>query len=167
MNATRLLFATILLSACARERPVRVENRNLGIVAAFPGQPRLHKYVEPTPFGEIEWFSTTYETPGRLDRSFFVEVGNLPRGSEGGTTVPEILGSLRGFLTRKLGPLETSELPASDGPGFHYRVRLPNGGVTEGIAVLRRGRIHRAQATVAKAGDAQAATFLASFSVLP
>ena len=80
---------------CVREAPVRVEDRNLGIVVVFPGKPRLHKFSEPTPFGQMEWFSTTYEPPGRFDRSFFVNVGNLPPGDQGGSTEPEVLDTYR------------------------------------------------------------------------
>jgi len=163
---TRLIPLALLLAlACFRETPVRLEDPKLGIAVVFPGQPRLHKFSEPTPFGEMEWFSTTYETPGRLDRSFVVDVGNLPPGDRGGDTEAAVLATLRRFLERRMGPVEVVELPSR--VGFRYKARLPNGGYAEGIAIVRRGRIHRAQATVAKPEDAALKTFLESFEVLP
>ena len=158
-------LALLMALGCYREVPVRFEDRRLGIVVVFPGQPRLHKFSEPTPFGEMEWFSTTYETPGRLDRSFFVDVGNLPPGEQGGTAATVVLATLRRFLERRMGKIAVEELPAL--PGFRYKATLPNGAYAEGIAILRRGRIHRAQATVAKPEDPALKAFLESFEVLP
>lgn len=157
----------LVMPGCIRETPVRVENRNLGIVALFPGEPRLHKYSGPTPFGEMEWFSTTYETPGRLDRSFFIDVGNLPPGDQGGSTASEVLATLRQFLTKRMGKIDVMDLAAPRGPGFRYKAQLPNGEYAEGIAIVRRGRIHRAQATVSKPEDPALRAFLDSFEVLP
>ena len=164
--APLLLTCVLVMPGCLRETPVRFEDRNLGIVAQFPGQPRLHKYSEPTPFGEMEWFSTTYETPGRLDRSFFIDIGNLPPGDQGGSTESAVLATLRQFLEKRMGKIEVMDLPAPRGPGFRYKARLPNGEYAEGIAIVRRGRIHRAQATVSKAEDPELKAFLASFEVL-
>jgi hypothetical protein len=113
----------------------------------------------------MEWFSTSFETPGRLDRSFFIDVGNLPPGDRGGSTEAEVLATLRRFLERRMGSLEVEVLPAR--AGFRYKARLPNGGYSEGIAILRRGRIHRAQATVAQPGDPELKAFLESFEVMP
>ena len=155
------------MQGCVREAPVRVEDRNLGIVVVFPGKPRLHKFSEPTPFGQMEWFSTTYEPPGRFDRSFFVNVGNLPPGDQGGSTEQEVLDTYRTFLARRLGPVETAPLPPDRGAGFRYKAHLPSGGYAEGVAVVRRGRLHQAQATVSRPEDAQLKAFLDSFAVLP
>ena len=164
----RLLPVCALLAAgCVRETPVRMEDRNLGIAAVFPGQARTHKFSEPTPFGEMEWFSTTYETPGRFDRSFFINVGNLPPGSKGGSTESEVLGTMRRFLAAKIGKFDETNLPGGKGPGFRYKATLPNGEYAEGIVIVRRGRIHQAQATVSKAGDPSLIAFLDSFEVLP
>jgi hypothetical protein len=163
-----LLPACILVTpGCFRETPVRVEDRNLGIIVQFPGQPRLHKFSEPTPFGAMEWFSTTYDSPGRLDRSFFINVGNLPPGSQGGSTETEVLATLRKFLTKRMGKLEVMDLAAARGPGFRYKTQLFNGEYVEGLAIVRRGRIHQAQATVSKADDPALRAFLDSFEVLP
>jgi hypothetical protein len=162
-----LPVCVLVIPGCIRDTPVRLEDRNLGIVALFPGQPRLHKYSEQTPFGEMEWFSNTYETPGRLDRSFFIDVGNLPPGDQGGSTEAEVLVTLRQFLTKRMGKIEVMELAAVRGPGFRYKAQLPNGGYAEGIAIVRRGRIHRAQATVAKPEDPELKAFLEGFEVLP
>jgi hypothetical protein len=162
-----VLVCILAMPGCIRETPYRLENRNLGIVALFPGEPRLHKYSEQTPFGEMEWFSTTYGTPGRLDRSFFIDVGNLPAGDRGGSTESAVLATFRQFLTKLMGKIDVMDLPAVRGPGFRYKIQLPNGGYAEGIAIVRRGRIHRAQATVSKPEDPALKTFLESFQVLP
>jgi hypothetical protein len=153
----------LLASGCVRETPTRLEDRSLGIAAVFPGQPRMHKFSEPTPFGEMEWFSTTYETPGRLDRSFFIDVGNLPDGDRGGATESAVLATLKGFLQRKMGTLDIADVPG----GFRYTATLPNGAYAEGIALVKRGRIHRCQGTVAKPDDPQLKAFLDSFTVQP
>ena len=152
---------------CTHGSPVRVEDRNLGIIALFPGQPRLHKFSAPTPFGEMEWFSTTYGTPGRLDRSFFVNVGNLPPGDQGGSTEAEVLATFRAFLERRLGKLDVAELSVERGPGFHYQARMPSGSYVAGIAIVKRGRIHQAQATADRPEDPELKAFLDSFVVLP
>jgi hypothetical protein len=144
-----------------------VEDKNLGILAQFPGQPRLHKFSEPTPFGVMEWFSTTYDSPGRLDRSFFINVGNLPPGDQGGSTDSEVLATLRKFLTKRMGKMEVMDLTAARGPGFRYKATLFNGEYVEGVAIVRRGRIHQAQATVSRADDPSLRAFLDGFSVLP
>lgn len=162
-----LLPVAALAMGCFRETPTRIEDRNLGIIAVFPGQPRLHKFSETTPFGEMEWFSTTYETPGRMDRSFFINVGNLPPGEQGGATETEVLSTFRRFMTQRLGKIEVNDLPAAQGPGFRYKALLPNRGYSEGIVLVRRGRIHHAQASVSKPDDPAVMAFLDSFEVLP
>jgi hypothetical protein len=144
-----------------------VENKNLGIVAVFPGEPRMHKFTEPSPYGDIDWFSTAYETPDRLDRSFFINVGNLPPGTRGGTTDSQVLATFRQFLTRKMGKIEATDLPATTGPGIRFTCQLLNGDYAEGLVIYRRGRIHWAQATVAKPEDAELKAFLDSFEVMP
>lgn len=156
----------LAIQGCTREVPLRVEDKSLGIAALFPGQPRLHKFSEATPFGDMEWFSTTYETPGRLDRSFFINVGNLPPGNQGGSTESEVLATLERFLVNSMGRIDVTPLPASRGPGFRYKAHLSNGAYAEGISIVKRGRIHRAQATVAKADDFALRTFIESFEVL-
>ena len=169
MKARALLVPTclVLAAGCFRESPVRVEDGNLGIIAVFPGQPRMHKYVEDTPFGQMEWFSTTYETPGRMDRSFYVDVGNLPPGDQGGKTESEVLATYRAWLTRRLGRPELADLPPDRGPGFRYKATLANGSYVEGIAIVKRGRLHHAEAGVAKADDPALRTFLDGFQVMP
>jgi hypothetical protein len=158
--------AFVLTTACFRDQPFRLENKNLGIIAVFPGEPRLHKFSEPTPFGDMEWFSTTYEPSGRLDRSFFINVGNLPPGDKGGATESQILSTMESFLTRKMGKIETKALPASRGAGFSYSASLPDGSYAEGVTILKRGRIHQAQATVARSDDRELRAFLDSFAVM-
>jgi hypothetical protein len=167
-TALVLLPAVVLLAAgCVQEKPIRVEDKNLGFVAVFPGETRMHKFSEETPFGEMEWFSTTSKAQSRLDRSFFVNVGNLPPGKEGGSTAPEIMATYRQFLTWRMGKLEVTELPPAKGAGFHFTSRLSNGEHVEGVVILQRGRLHLVQGTVSKSDDPQLKAFLESFEVLP
>jgi len=153
------LLLVVALVGC-REDPRRVENANLGIAATFPGEPRLHRHTEPGPFGDVEWFDLAMNPAGRLDETFSVAVGNLPPGDQGGTTPREILGTFQNWLTYRLGPLRRTDLPEAKGPGFRYQVRLVNGGVAEGVAVYRSGRLYHAQAIVGKAGDPRTEAFL-------
>jgi hypothetical protein len=158
---------TMLLLACKPEPPRRVDNPNLGVAATFPGEPRLNKALEPTPFGEIQWFDLTYAPPGRLDESFSISVGNLPKGKVGGSTPGEILTTMEGWLKYRLGGLTRIDLPPAQGPGFRYEAKHPAGRVIEGAVVLRRGRLHHAQATVRKANDGRLRAFIDGFEVAP
>ncbi len=156
--------ALLLLAACVRETPVHLEDRNLGIAATFPGQPRMNKYTEPTPYGEMEWFSTVYSPAPRLDRSYFIEVGNLPPGDRGGTTEAQVLTTYKAFLRRKMGQIETTDVAPDT---FRYTAHLPSGDYAEGLVVVRRGRLHRAQATAPRADDPRLRGFMESFRVMP
>jgi hypothetical protein len=163
----RLWLAMLLLLGLAgcREEPRRVENENLGFAATFPGPPKLHRHTEPGPFGDVEWFDVAMSPAGRLDETFSVAVGNLPPGEKGGTTPREILATFQRFLSYRFGALRVSELPAARGPGFRYQVKSPNGGSVEGVVVVRRGRLHHAQAIVRREGDPRTAAFLDDFDV--
>jgi hypothetical protein len=163
----RLWLAMLLLLGLAgcREEPRRVENENLGFAATFPGTPKLHRHTDSGPFGDVEWFDVAMSPAGRLDETFSVAVGNLPPGEKGGTTAREILGTFQRFLSYRFGALRVSDLPAGKGPGFRYQVKSPNGGSVEGIVVVRRGRLHHAQAIVRRAGDPRTAAFLDDFDV--
>lgn len=163
-RASISLVALLALMGC-REDPRRIENENLGIAATFPGPPKLHRHTDPGPFGDVEWFDLAMSPPGRLDETFSVAVGNLPPGPRGGTSPREILTTFQNFLTYRLGPLRRSELPAAKGPGFRYKVKGLNGGFIEGVVVLRRGRLHHAQAIVRREGDPRTAAFLDDFDV--
>ena len=154
----------LLAAGCARERPTRVENDNLGIVAVFPAEARLSKREEDTPFGRMQWFDTAYVPTGRLDESFHISVGNLPRGSKGGTTPTEILGTFQKWLNSQLGTVQKSPLRPDKGPGFRYS-RGYTARWTEGIVVLRQGRIYHAQASVKSSADLRVKTFLEGFEV--
>lgn len=154
----------LLAVGCARERPTRIENDNLGIVAVFPAEARLSKREEDTPFGRMEWFDTAYVPTGRLDESFHISVGNLPRGSKGGTTPAEILGTFHKWLDAQLGTVQKSALRPDRGPGFQYSRAYP-ARWTEGIVVLRQGRIYHAQASVKNSADLRVKTFLDEFTV--
>ncbi len=161
-----LLPCCLMAMGCLQDKPVRLENQNLGIVAIFPGEPRLHRFTQQTPFGDMEWFSNTYEPPGHLEQSYIVDVGNLPTGNRGGTTASEILATMRTFLASRLGELQVTSLPDGQGPGFHYQGKNPSS-FFEGIVVVRRGRIHRAQGTASRPDAPPMKAFLDSFRVMP
>jgi hypothetical protein len=155
------LSLLLLLALCGcKADPRRIENENLGFAATFPGPPKLHRHTEPGPFGEVEWFDVAMNPAGRLDEAFSVAVGNLPPGEKGGTTPREILQTFQNFLGYRFGTVKRTELPADKGPGFRYFAKGPNGGAIEGVVVVRRGRIHHAQAIVRRAGDPRTAAFL-------
>ena len=158
------LVVLLALTAC-REDPRRIENENLGIAATFPGPPKLHRHTEPGPFGEVEWFDLAMSPAGRLDETFSVAVGNLPPGDKGGSSPREILTTFQNFLGYRLGALQRTDLPAAKGPGFRYKVKGPNAGWIEGVVVVRRGRLHHAQAIVRRDGDPRTAAFLDDFEV--
>lgn len=158
------LVALLALTGC-RDDPRRVENQNLGIAATFPGPPKLHRHTDSGPFGEVEWFDLAMSPAGRLDETFSVSVGNLPPGDKGGTTPREILTTFQNFLSYRFGAVQRVELPREKGPGFRYKVKGPHTSLIEGIVVLRRGRLHHAQAIVRKEGDPRTAAFLDDFEV--
>jgi len=158
------LILLLILVGC-REEPRRIDNDNLGIVATFPGTPKLHRHTDPGPYGDVEWFDLAMSPAGRLDETFSVAVGNLPPGSKGGTTPREVLTTFQNFLGYRFGTVQRTELPADKGPGFRYKVKGPTGGIVEGVVVLRRGRLHHAQAIVRKDNDPRTAALLNDFEV--
>jgi len=158
------LVVLLALTGC-REEPRRIENENLGIAVTFPGQPKLHRHTDAGPYGDVEWFDLAMSPAGRLDETFSVAVGNLPPGNKGGTTPREILTTFQNFLGYRFGQVQRTELPADKGPGFRYKVKSPNTSLVEGIVVVRRGRLHHAQAIVRKEGDPRTAAFLDDFEV--
>ncbi|MBI4911889.1 MAG: hypothetical protein HY823_04050 [Acidobacteria bacterium] len=165
---TRVSLGILLLAAllaCAKEQPRRVQNDNLGIAATFPGEPKLYKHQEPTPFGSMEWFDTAYSPPGRMDESFHVQVGNLPEGTKGGATPAEVAETFAAWLRARLGSLDRRSLPGGGGAGFAYRAAGPGGTRIEGVLVVRRGRLHHAQGTVAPGGEARMRAFIDGFEV--
>ncbi|HJW71870.1 MAG TPA: hypothetical protein VJ486_03365 [Geothrix sp.] len=159
---SRIYLGLVLLLSLVgcREDPHRIQNDNLGIIATFPGEPKLYRHTEPGPFGEVEWFDLAMSPAGRLDETFSVAVGNLPAGNQGGTTPREILTTFQNFLGFRLGRIQRTELPAAKGPGFRYKGKGISGQVIEGIVVIRRGRLHHAQAIVRKEGDPRTSAFL-------
>lgn len=164
MKALPILLLLLLAASCAKDQPRRVQNDNLGISATFPGEARLSKREEETPYGPILWFDTAFVPTSRLDESFHIAVGNLPEGSRGGSTPEQILATFQAWQAAQLGPLQRSPVAPGKGPGFHYSRPLP-GRWTEGVVVVRRGRIHHAQATVRSSADLRVKTFLESFEV--
>lgn len=159
-----VLVVLLALTGC-RDEPRRVENENLGFAATFPGPPKLYRHTDPGPYGDVEWFDMAMSPSGRLDETFCVSVGNLPPGDKGGTTPSQVLTTFQNFLGYRFGPIRRTELPPGKGPGFRYKVKSPNGGMVEGIVVVRRGRLHHAQAIVRKDGDPRTAAFLDDFEV--
>jgi hypothetical protein len=160
-----LLLAMLLGLMGCKDEPRRVENENLGFAATFPGPPKLYRHTDPGPFGDVEWFDMSMSPSGRLDETFGVAVGNLPPGDKGGTTPSQILTTFQNYLGYRFGAIQRTELAASKGPGFRYKVKSPAGGVVEGIVVVRRGRLHHAQAIVRREGDPRTAAFLNDFEV--
>lgn len=154
----------LALTGC-KEEAHRIENANLGIVATFPGAPKLHRHTDPGPFGEMEWFDLAMSPAGRLDETFSVAVGNLPPGDRGGTTPREVLLTFQNFLRYRFGAIQRTDLPEGKGPGFRYKVKGPMGGIIEGVVVVRRGRLHHAQAIVRKDADLRTAAFLNDFEI--
>lgn len=167
MKPVRLILPALLLLslACRKEEPRRIENDNLGVAATFPGEAKLFRRDEATPFGMVGWFDLAYVPTARMDESFHVEVGNLPPGAEGGRNPAEIAATFEKWLSVRLGPIQRTDLPAAQGPGFRYAARGPNGSSVEGMLVVRRGRLHHAQGTTRKAGDPRLRTFIDGFSV--
>lgn len=165
----RRLFCVplVLFLACQADQPRRVSNANLGVAATFPGEPRLNRAFEDTPFGQIEWYDLTYAPPGRMDEGFHISVGNLPKGQQGGATVPEALETMRKWLDFRLSGIQKEDLPKEQGPGFRYTAKHASGDAIEGVVVLRRGRLHHAQATVRRANDTRLRAFIDGFEVTP
>ncbi|BDU72989.1 hypothetical protein [Mesoterricola silvestris] len=168
MNLRKVLppVCAVLVLGCVRDKPYAFDQPNLQVRATFPGEPRQAQYPEDTPFGPILWYSFAYTPPGRMDLNYRVDVGNLPPGTRGGDTTPAALATFQGFLAKRLGgTLERTDLPPARGPGFSYRIRTGAKSWVEGIVVLKRGRLHHAQATVDRADDPNLTTFLGSFAV--
>jgi hypothetical protein len=162
-----LLLLALLLpgQACRREAPNRIENESLGVAATFPGEAKVFRRDEPTPFGMVGWFDLAYVPTLRMDESFHVEVGNLPPGSQGGSTPAQVATTFEKWLRSRYGAIERQDLPADKGPGFSYTAKGPNGRAVEGVLVIRRGRLHHAQGTAAKANDPRLRAFIDGFTV--
>ncbi len=169
MSRALFLPLLLLLAGCGQETPVRVERPDLGVAATFPGQAHFRRYEEPTPFGRLEWFGVAHVPGARMDESFHLEVANVPDGAELARTVPQAIETFERWLTSRVGPLEKTELGMAQGPGFRYLTRqVPKGSaprVLGGVLVVRRGRLHHAQATVSPAGASRLTAFLDSFQV--
>ena len=159
------LACAVLALGCRQEKPFPFEQKNMGIAVVFPGEPSQGDFPEDTPYGQIHWHNFFYTPPGRLDQSFHVDVGNLPPGTKGGDTVPAALATFQAFLDLRLGAIQAKDLPPSRGAGFQYVATGTKNGRVEGIVILKRGRLHHAQATVDKADDPRVKTFLDSFVV--
>jgi hypothetical protein len=138
----------------------------LGVQATFPGAPSQSTFVEENVFGRMQWISFSFSPPNHMDQNFRVDVGSIPPGTQGGDTVPAALASYAAFLGKRLGvAVSRQDLTGTRGPGFAYVAPGARNGQVEGVVVLRRGRIHHAQATVARPGDPRVKAFLDSFRV--
>ena len=157
----------LLLLGCGREQPVPIRDPQMGIAIIFPGQPSRVRYSEPSPFGSLEWYGQAYRPAGRMDTTFQVDVANLPAGSRGGTTPGEVLETYQRWLLQRFGKVDRQDLLLDKGPGFRYQVVSPMGTHLQGILVVRRGRLHRAESSTSKREDPRAKAFLEGFEVLP
>ena len=157
----------LLLQGCGREQPVPVRDPQMGIAIVFPGQPSRVRYSEPSPFGGLEWFGQAYRPAGRMDTTFQAEVANLPEGARGGTTAEDVLATYQRWLLQRFGKVDRVDIPPERGPGFRYRLVSPSGTNLQGILVVRRGRLHRAEASTPKREDPRAGAFLDGFEVMP
>ena len=165
MRCAPLVCAALILG-CARDKPYPFEQTNLGVKVTFPGEPRQAMYPEDTPFGHIQWYNFSYTPGGRMDLNYHLDVGNLPPGDKGGDTVPAALATFQAFLSSRLGgPIQRTDLDPARGQGFTYVAPGITSVRIEGVVILKRGRLHHAQATVARADDPKLRTFLDSFSV--
>ncbi|MDR2697606.1 MAG: hypothetical protein LBB40_03930 [Holophagales bacterium] len=164
----RVAWILLLLPAlaCFVEEPQKVVRQDLGYSAVFPGTPRSARYNESTPFGEIEWFNTSYSSTNRFDQTCSVEVGTLPAGNQGGSNQEEILRTLREWITWRY-PGSITELNRGRGPGFEYTSKGSKENVIKGIIVLRRGRLHHARGATSDPTDTGFTNFLRSFEVDP
>jgi hypothetical protein len=160
-----LSLACLILSApaCLKEIPQKVADKQLGYKVVFPGKPTKSRYVEQTPFGEMEWFAATYTSIARFDQIFSVDVGTIPPGDLGGTYQDEILQTLKDWIKWRF-PGTIRDLDPEKGPGFEYSSKSSSR-YTKGVVVLRRGRFHHAKAVSESASDPELRKFMASFEV--
>jgi len=147
----RIACFLLLISAlaCSVEQPQKIVSKDLGFTAVFPGATTTARHTESTPFGEIEWFTTSYIN--RSGQICNVEVGTLPPGNQGGADQEEILQTLRQWITERF-PGSIVELGADRGPGFEYATET-TAFETRGAIILRRGRLHHARGTAPKPTD--------------
>ncbi len=167
MGAWSLVVVTLCAVSCGKDRPAPFRDEQLGIAVVFPGPPEKIRYLEPTPFGAMEWFGRAYRPAGRMDTNFQVDVGNLPPGTQGGTTPAEVLETYHRWQLKRFGRVEREALAPGKGPGFRYRIVSPMGTHLQGILVVSRGRLHRAEAITSRVDDPRAKAFLDGFEVLP
>lgn len=169
MKQLALILLLFPLLACpVEEQPTVVDDRQLGYSAVFPGRITTARYNESTPFGEIEWFNTSYTAPSgsKFYQNFNIEVGTLPPGDQGGANQREILDTLKEWISWRY-PGSIYDLEGDRGPGFEYIHKRSNQTYVHGIIVLRRGRFHHARVTTGNPRDPQLTAFLSSFVVDP
>lgn len=167
MRYARLLPVLALCAlACSKETPQTVVREDLGITVTFPGPALRNTHEEDTPYGRITWFDVIHVPKGSMADSFHVEVGNLPDGTQGGTTPQAVLDTFQKWVTYRMeGKIEVSPVAGAAGPGLRYRATGYTDRGVAGIVILRRGRLHHAQATVSDPKDPRLAAFLDSLKV--
>ena len=169
MKQLALVLLLLPPLSCPVEQPKKVVDQQLGYSVIFPGRTTTARYTESTPFGEIEWFNTSYTGYTgfrRYNQNFNVEVGTLPPGNQGGANQAEILETLKAWIAFRY-PGQIFDLAGDKGPGYEYVHNRSNNSVVHGIIVLRRGRFHHARGSTDTLKDPQLVTFLSSFEVDP
>jgi len=166
MKRTAWILLLLPMLACQVEQPQKVVDRKLGYSVVFPGPPSGARYTESTPFGEIEWFNSSYTSTNRFDQTCTVDVGTLPVGNQGGSNQEEILATLKDWITWRY-PGSIVELDKVRGPGFSYTSKGTKNNVIKGIIILRRGRLHHARGATSDPTDPNFVNFLDSFEVDP
>ena len=101
-------------------------------------------------------FAATFPGPAKLHR-------HTDPGPFGDVEWFDLAMSPAGRLDETFS-VAVGNLPPGD-KGFRYKVKSPNGGVVEGIVVVRRGRLHHAQAIVRKEGDPRTEAFLGDLEI--
>ncbi|MCE1228680.1 MAG: hypothetical protein LWX11_04220 [Firmicutes bacterium] len=159
-------LTVLVLLGCGKETPTAFRDEAMGVAGVFPGSPVAVRYAEPSPYGSLEWFSRAWRPQFRANENFQIEVTNLPPGTQGGTTPGEVLNTYQRWLQQRFGTVEWTASPGE----AQYRLHTANGLGLQGRVIVRRGRLHRAEATgpMGKAGfDTRAQAFLQSFQVNP
>jgi len=105
----------------------------------FPGEAKLFRRDEATPFGLVGWFDLAYVPPGAWTRASTWRWGTPPRHRGGQHPWGDRL-HLRANGWRSGWDPSSGRICQPPGAGFSYTARGPNGRAVEGVLVIRRGR---------------------------